>query len=188
MAINEKSGPLSAAPTLFAASLAAQTAAPIRSGPHRLRTSSGCYAGVEPIRELGHRHDEADSHARESGGDSTATTSQAEHCGAATRLTPAGGPLSPNISLRPRPVPELAAFSCEEPRRTVRLPRHGQRGVPHRHNAEGFYEGGDQTIPAKRFLAVHQDIHARKGMLCQDCHTSGDVHGDGFAAGSHLDW
>jgi hypothetical protein len=33
---------------------------------------------------------------------------------------------------------------------------------------------------------MHQDIHYQKGMLCQDCHTSIDVHGDGFLAAANL--
>ncbi|MBW2735946.1 MAG: cytochrome C [Deltaproteobacteria bacterium] len=41
-------------------------------------------------------------------------------------------------------------------------------------------------LHSKRYIAMQQDIHYRKGMMCPDCHTSIDVHGDGFLAGSNL--
>ena len=33
---------------------------------------------------------------------------------------------------------------------------------------------------------MEQDIHYQKGMTCQDCHTSLDVHSDGFLAAANL--
>ncbi len=33
---------------------------------------------------------------------------------------------------------------------------------------------------------MEQDVHYQKGMTCQDCHTSFDVHGDGFLAAANL--
>mgnify|MGYP005664328867 FL=1 len=33
---------------------------------------------------------------------------------------------------------------------------------------------------------MKEDIHYKKGMLCQDCHTSNDMHGDGFLSGTTL--
>ncbi|WP_372721524.1 cytochrome C [Novipirellula sp.] len=48
-------------------------------------------------------------------------------------------------------------------------------------------DGGDQPkLHTKHYLAMEQDIHYQKGMTCQDCHTSLDVHGDGFLAGANL--
>ena len=51
------------------------------------------------------------------------------------------------------------------------------------------YTAGGEGQPAlhtKHYLAMHQDIHYQRGMTCQDCHTSLDVHSDGFlAAASH---
>ena len=35
-------------------------------------------------------------------------------------------------------------------------------------------------LHTKHYIAMEQDIHYQKGMKCQDCHTSIDVHGDGF--------
>ena len=41
-------------------------------------------------------------------------------------------------------------------------------------------------LHTKRYLHLTEDIHYTKGMLCQDCHTSGDMHGDGFFRGANL--
>ncbi len=47
--------------------------------------------------------------------------------------------------------------------------------------------GDAQTpTPGNHYVALQADIHYQKGMLCQDCHTSIDVHGDGFLAGADL--
>ncbi len=41
-------------------------------------------------------------------------------------------------------------------------------------------------LHTKRYLHLQEDIHYTKGMLCQDCHTSNDLHGDGFITGANL--
>jgi len=41
-------------------------------------------------------------------------------------------------------------------------------------------------LHTKRYMHMKEDIHYKKGMLCQDCHTSNDMHGDGFLAGTTL--
>jgi hypothetical protein len=41
-------------------------------------------------------------------------------------------------------------------------------------------------LHTKRYLHLQEDIHYKKGMLCQDCHTSIDNHGDGFNVGANL--
>ena len=47
--------------------------------------------------------------------------------------------------------------------------------------------GGDQpSLHSKHYIAMEQDVHYQKGMTCQDCHTSLDVHGDGFLAAANL--
>ncbi len=46
--------------------------------------------------------------------------------------------------------------------------------------------GGQIGLHSKHYIAMEQDVHYRRGMLCQDCHTSGDVHGDRFLAGANL--
>ena len=48
-------------------------------------------------------------------------------------------------------------------------------------------EGMSQPkLHTKRYLHLKEDVHYQKGMLCQDCHTTNDLHGDGFLAGSTL--
>jgi hypothetical protein len=48
-------------------------------------------------------------------------------------------------------------------------------------------DGTDQPeLHTKHYLAMEQDIHYQKGMTCQDCHTSLDVHSDGFLAAANL--
>jgi len=46
--------------------------------------------------------------------------------------------------------------------------------------------GGQPALHTKHYLAMQQDVHYQKGMLCQDCHTSLDIHGDGFIRASNL--
>lgn len=45
---------------------------------------------------------------------------------------------------------------------------------------------GQPALHTKHYLAMHQDIHYQRGMTCQDCHTSNDVHSDGFLAAANL--
>jgi len=51
-----------------------------------------------------------------------------------------------------------------------------------------FTEDGSPQpkLHTKYYLHMKADVHMRKGMLCQDCHTSNDVHGDGLLAGTNL--
>ena len=41
-------------------------------------------------------------------------------------------------------------------------------------------------LHTKHYIHLKDDIHRRKGMLCQDCHTTRDLHGDGFLSGATL--
>lgn len=66
-------------------------------------------------------------------------------------------------------------------------------GVSYQGLMESAYEspyteggGGQVALHTKHYIAMQQDIHYQKGMLCQDCHTSIDVHGDSFLAGTNL--
>ena len=48
-------------------------------------------------------------------------------------------------------------------------------------------DGSDQPkLHTKHYLHLHADIHMQKGMLCQDCHTSLDIHSDGNLVGTTL--
>jgi len=44
----------------------------------------------------------------------------------------------------------------------------------------------NRQVAIKHYIAMEQDVHYQKGMICQDCHTSLDVHGDGFLAAANL--
>lgn len=46
------------------------------------------------------------------------------------------------------------------------------------------YQGLMTQEDSKRFMHLEGDVHFKKGMLCQDCHTSNDLHGDGFLSGA----
>ncbi|NOQ30854.1 MAG: cytochrome C [Helicobacteraceae bacterium] len=55
------------------------------------------------------------------------------------------------------------------------------------YNAPYDEKGNAQKkLHTKRYLHMKEDIHYSKGMLCQDCHTSNDMHGDGFLGGTTL--
>jgi len=45
---------------------------------------------------------------------------------------------------------------------------------------------GQAKLHTKHYIAMQQDIHYQKGMTCQDCHVSLDVHSDGFLAAANL--
>ncbi len=48
-------------------------------------------------------------------------------------------------------------------------------------------EGNPQPkLHTKHYIHLKEDIHRKKGMLCQDCHTTRDLHGDGFLSGATL--
>ena len=46
--------------------------------------------------------------------------------------------------------------------------------------------GGQPQLHSKHYISMEKDVHLEHGMLCQDCHTSGDVHSDGFLVGANL--
>jgi len=50
-----------------------------------------------------------------------------------------------------------------------------------------FDEDGNPQpkLHTKRYIHMQGDVHFKKGMLCQDCHTSNDMHGDGFLSGAN---
>lgn len=51
-----------------------------------------------------------------------------------------------------------------------------------------YGDGGkkQEKLHSKNYLHLQEDIHLTKGMLCQDCHTSEDAHGNGFLVGTTL--
>jgi hypothetical protein len=52
-------------------------------------------------------------------------------------------------------------------------------------NIATSYQGDiELEMGSKNYFHIQEDIHFKKGMLCQDCHTSNDLHGDGFLGGA----
>lgn len=45
---------------------------------------------------------------------------------------------------------------------------------------------GILKISSKHHLDMQEDIHFRRGMVCQDCHSSNDVHGSGYKTNENL--
>jgi len=48
------------------------------------------------------------------------------------------------------------------------------------------YGEDQEQVMGKNYLHLHADLHKDIGMLCQDCHTSQDVHSDGLLAGTTM--
>jgi len=56
-------------------------------------------------------------------------------------------------------------------------------------NYNPTYDADGKSQPklhTKHYIHLKEDVHRKKGMLCQDCHTSRDLHGDGFISGTTL--
>ena len=56
-------------------------------------------------------------------------------------------------------------------------------------NVASSYSGlleKQKNSSTSKYIHMQDDIHLQKGMLCQDCHTSNDMHGDGFLSGASL--
>ncbi len=51
-----------------------------------------------------------------------------------------------------------------------------------------FTDGGklQPKLHTKSYLHLKADIHLKKGMVCQDCHTSNEIHGEGRLFGTNL--
>ncbi|MEA3523527.1 MAG: multiheme c-type cytochrome [Campylobacterota bacterium] len=50
----------------------------------------------------------------------------------------------------------------------------------------GAHGEAQPKLHTKHYIQMQKDVHYQKGMLCQDCHTSNDMHGDGFLTGANL--
>jgi|GEM_PF-95927 len=82
-------------------------------------------------------------------------------------------------------VPVETCTTCHDRGKRIGVSFQGLMETPF----EAPYAADGKNQPAlhtKHYLAMEQDIHYQKGMTCQDCHTSLDVHGDGFLAAANL--
>jgi hypothetical protein len=68
-------------------------------------------------------------------------------------------------------VPVASCSACHKDEKSIAL------------SYQGLMQTGDNN--SKQYLHMKDDIHFKKGMLCQDCHTSNDLHGDGFLSATN---
>ena len=82
-------------------------------------------------------------------------------------------------------LPAETCTTCHNRGKRIGVSFQGLMETPY---ASPFTDSGDEQpgLHTKHYVAMEQDIHYQKGMKCQDCHTSIDVHGDGFLASTNL--
>ena len=81
-------------------------------------------------------------------------------------------------------VPVETCFTCHNRGKRIGVSYQGLMETEYQSTFN--HEGNAQPkLHTKRYLHMQEDIHYQKGMLCQDCHTSNDLHGDGFLGGAN---
>ena len=82
-------------------------------------------------------------------------------------------------------IPVETCTTCHDRGKRIGVSFQGLMEIPYTspYTEEGE---GQPALHTKHYLAMHQDLHYGKGMTCQDCHTSIDVHGDGCLAAANL--
>ena len=82
-------------------------------------------------------------------------------------------------------IPVETCTTCHDRGKRIGVSFQGLMETPYEspYAADG---SGQPKLHTKHYLAMEQDVHYQKGMTCQDCHTSIDVHSDGFLAGANL--
>lgn len=82
-------------------------------------------------------------------------------------------------------IPVETCTTCHDRGKRIGVSFQGLMETPYHSpfNAQG---GEQPALHTKHYIAMEQDVHYQKGMTCQDCHTSLDVHGDGFLAAANL--
>ncbi len=84
-----------------------------------------------------------------------------------------------------RGIPVETCTTCHDRGKRIGVSFQGLMETPYQ--APFAADGGPQpALHTKHYIAMEQDIHYQRGMTCQDCHTSTDVHGDGFLAAANL--
>lgn len=82
-------------------------------------------------------------------------------------------------------IPVETCTTCHNRGKRIGVSYQGLMEIPY-HSPFAADGGPQPSLHTKHYLAMEEDIHYQKGMLCQDCHTSIDVHGDGFLAAANL--
>ncbi len=82
-------------------------------------------------------------------------------------------------------IPVETCTTCHDRGKRIGVSFQGLMETPYKspYNKDG---GHQPALHTKHYVAMHQDIHYQKGMMCLDCHTSIDVHSDGFIAAANL--
>lgn len=82
-------------------------------------------------------------------------------------------------------VPVETCASCHNRGKRIGV---SYQGLMEKAHGSPFDDEGNEEpkLHSKRYMHLQEDIHFKKGMLCQDCHTSNDLHGDGFLSGANL--
>jgi len=80
-------------------------------------------------------------------------------------------------------IPTKTCTSCHNRGRRIGV---SYEGLMETSYSSPFMSNGDnqQKIHKKNYIHLHSDVHLKKGMLCQDCHTSGDMHSLGDLTGA----
>jgi hypothetical protein len=82
-----------------------------------------------------------------------------------------------------RGIPVETCTTCHNRGRRIGVSYQGLMETPY----EGPYSPHgkpQQKLHGKTYIQLHADLHKDKGFLCQDCHTTLDVHGSGKLVGS----
>lgn len=82
-------------------------------------------------------------------------------------------------------IPVETCTTCHDRGKRIGVSFQGLMETPYEspYAADG---SGQPALHTKHYIAMQQDIHYQKGIACQDCHTSIDVHSDGFLAAANL--
>ena len=82
-------------------------------------------------------------------------------------------------------IPVETCTTCHDRGKRIGVSFQGLMETPY--HSPFAADGGEQpALHTKHYIAMEQDVHYQLGMTCQDCHTSLDVHGDGFLAAANL--
>ncbi|WP_419192675.1 multiheme c-type cytochrome [Kolteria novifilia] len=82
-------------------------------------------------------------------------------------------------------IPVETCTTCHDRGKRIGVSFQGLMETPY-HSPYAADGGPQPALHTKHYIAMEQDIHYQKGMTCQDCHTSNDVHSDGFLAAANL--
>ncbi|WP_425397515.1 multiheme c-type cytochrome [Aeoliella sp.] len=82
-------------------------------------------------------------------------------------------------------IPVETCTTCHDRGKRIGVSFQGLMETPY-HSPFAADGGPQPALHTKHYIAMEQDVHYQKGMTCQDCHTSIDVHSDGFLAAANL--